>query len=102
MLHRFGISQGEYDICKRDFNDIDTDSSGSLTQPELRCFMQMQLGRSPTDNEVNDVAQSMDFNDDGRVTLDEYLTSIYCAPNPVKVDTSEADRLAAQRRLGMV
>jgi len=104
MLKRFGITQGEYDICKRDFNDIDTDSSGSLTGPEMRCFMQMQLARPPTDDEVNDVTHSMDFNDDGRVTLDEYLTSIYCAPNPVpvRVDTSEADRLAAQRRLGMV
>merc|ERR1712166_1408029 len=63
------ITSEQYAICKRDFDKIDTS--------ELIEFLSEQLRRKPTDDEIKDLTLSMDFDGDGKVTLSEYISSVY-------------------------
>jgi len=71
------ITSEQYAICKRDFDKIDTNGNEKLDRSELIEFLSEQLRRKPTDDEIKDLTLSMDFDGDGKVTLSEYISSVY-------------------------
>ena len=66
-----------YNIYKKDFEQFDANGNGSLDRRELKDMLQLQLGREPTEKQVNKLLKSMDFDDDGRVTLEEYIKVVF-------------------------
>ena len=71
------IPEVEYNIYKNDFDQFDTNGNGSLDKAELKDMLKLQSGYEPTDIQVNAMMMSMDFNDDGRVTLKEYIRAVF-------------------------
>ena len=43
---------------------------------QLRPMLKLQLGRDPTDQEVNGMMKEFDINKDGKISFDEYVTGI--------------------------
>ena len=71
------ITSEQYSICKRDFDKIDKNGNEKLDRSELIEFLTEQLQRKPTDDQIKDLTLSMDFDGDGKVTLSEYISSVY-------------------------
>lgn len=71
---------------RADFDKNDTDHDGFLVGSEIRPMLKDQLEREPTDEEVNAMMTEFDIDKDGKITWDEYMTTIcgvsWCEDEP--------------------
>lgn len=67
------ITQKQLEMFRRDFDQVDVDQSGVIDAQEIAYLLKMQLGRKPTDEEVNCVVTSFDADGDGGIDFDEYM-----------------------------
>ena len=58
------------------FNSYDTDGSGSLNRPEMREAM-AEMGRRPSDPELDELMQNADQDGDGTINLEEFSLYIF-------------------------
>jgi len=61
---------------KHDFDEIDTDKDGFISGDEVRAMLKLQLERDPTEDEVTAMLTEFDIDKDGKITWDEYMTTI--------------------------
>lgn len=57
------------------FQEIDTDESGWLSKDEIRQYYE-KTARKYTDEEINQFIQQVDFNDDGQMQMDEFISAM--------------------------
>eukprot|EP00658_Telonema_sp_P-2_P081135 TRINITY_DN823_c0_g1_i2.p1 TRINITY_DN823_c0_g1~~TRINITY_DN823_c0_g1_i2.p1 ORF type:complete len:260 (-),score=76.47 TRINITY_DN823_c0_g1_i2:186-965(-) len=70
------LTKQEFAVFKEDFDEFDTDSNGLIDGEELRALANKQLDRECTDTEFAEFLKSIDLNADGKVDLEEYISSI--------------------------
>ena len=80
---KLNLSDEEYAELKADFDEIDTNKSGSVDISEVRTLLTKERnGTAPTEEEVEEMMRSFDKDADGQVTLVEYLAALgYAAPD---------------------
>jgi len=72
MLDAFeNLSEEEFGYAKDEFDDIDTDGSGTISTEELTAYLMADGGIS--EDEVTKHIAKYDFDGDGTVTLQEFL-----------------------------
>ena len=64
----------------QDFAALDTNHSGVLEKLEIPNLLAKQLGRKPTEGEVAGFLASTDMNQDGVISLNEYIASVLSDP----------------------
>jgi Ca2+-binding EF-hand superfamily protein len=86
------LSDEEYAELKADFDEIDTNKSGSVDISEVRTLLTKERnGTAPTEAEVEEMMGSFDKDADGQVTLVEYLAALgYAAPDLEAYDDLDA------------
>jgi len=67
------ITANEFGVYLEDFNNADANGNGALDPEEIRLLLTHQLGQEPTENECAAFIASVDQNEDGRVSLFEYI-----------------------------
>ena len=78
---KLNLSDEEYAELKADFDEIDTNKSGSVDISEVRTLLTKERnGTAPTEAEVEEMMASFDKDADGQVTLVEYLAALGYAP----------------------
>jgi len=78
---KLNLSDEEYAELKADFDEIDTNKSGSVDVNEVRTLLTKERnGTAPTEAEVEEMMTSFDKGADGQVTLVEYLAALGYAP----------------------
>ena len=78
---KLNLSDEEYAELKADFDEIDTNKSGSVDVTEVRTLLTKERnGTAPTEAEVEEMMASFDKDADGQVTLVEYLAALGYAP----------------------
>jgi len=70
------ISTKELNMFKHDFGIIDDDKDGFLTLEEVGQMLTLQLGRTPTSEEVRHFLTKFDSNNDKCVSFDEYINAL--------------------------
>ena len=60
----------------QDFAALDTNDSGVLEKSEIHYLLARQLDRAPTEGEVADFLASADTNQDGVISLNEYISIV--------------------------
>ena len=91
------ITQDQYNVYKEDFGRYDTNGNGRLEPEELltltltltligrlepeelRRLADDQYGRPCSDDEFKALTKMMDYDQDGKVSLEEYIRSIHGA-----------------------
>ncbi|CAF1102977.1 unnamed protein product [Adineta ricciae] len=69
----YGLRPDQLFELQTAFHQIDSNHNGYITGDEMReCFQRFHIGY--TDAEIQRVLSQMDFNRDGRVSYDEYMT----------------------------
>ena len=76
-VSRSVLTNDQYAICRRDFESFDTNKSGLLERKEIPKLLRKQLERKPTKSEIQSYMRENDINEDGKVSLVEYITSIF-------------------------
>ena len=71
------LTSEAYAICQQDFESFDSDISGLLERKEIPKLLKKQLEREPTESEVQAYMRENDINKDGKISLVEYIGSIY-------------------------
>ena len=86
------LSDEEYAELKADFNEIDTNKSGTVDISEVRTLLTKERnGTAPTEAEVEEMMSSFDKDADGQITLAEYLAALgYTPPDQEAYDGLEA------------
>lgn len=69
-----------HQVHAEDFARFDIDGDGYLDKREVQQLLQHQLNREPHPDEMTSFFRELDLNDDGRVTLDEYIISVTPLP----------------------
>jgi len=83
MSHKMKDTDSEYDI-KQAFHAFDKDGSGFCTAADLRHIM-CNLGEKLTDEEVDEMVREADVDGDGRININNFVSSMMCdsaAPSP--------------------
>ena len=86
------LSDEEYAELKADFDEIDTNKSGTVDISEVRTLLTKERnGTAPTEAEVEEMMSSFDKDADGQITLAEYLAALgYTPPDQEAYDGLEA------------
>lgn len=71
------LTNAQHVVCRRDFESFDTDKSKLLERKEIPKLLTKQLERKPTKSEIQSFMHENDMNKDGKVSLVEYITSIF-------------------------
>ena len=64
----------------QDFATLDTNHSGVLEKSEIHRLMAKQLERAPTAWEIADFLASADTDQDGVISLNEYIATVLSQP----------------------
>lgn len=64
----------------QEFAALDTNHSGVLEKSEIHHLLARQLNRAPTEEEVADFLESADTNQDGVISLNEYIATMLVEP----------------------
>merc|ERR1712166_606851 len=70
---RGDMSSQQMVMYRDDFRQYDVDKSGALSPDELKAVLSKQLKRDPSDAEFAAFMKQIDVNEDGKVTLEEYV-----------------------------
>merc|ERR1712195_379314 len=70
---RGDMSSQQMVMYRDDFRQYDVDKSGALSPDELKAVLIKQLKRDPSDAEFAAFMKQIDVNEDGKVTLEEYV-----------------------------
>jgi len=69
------ITRDAFEVYKEDFTELDTNKNGSLDPNELKTLIEKQLNRDPEKDEIDSFMDSVDLNQDGRLSLKVNLNS---------------------------
>lgn len=76
---QLGLQDDEINELKADFDEMDTDKSGSVDVSEAKASLTKERnGKAPTEEEVQAMMAQFDQNGDGKVTFAEYA-AVLCA-----------------------
>jgi Ca2+-binding EF-hand superfamily protein len=76
---QLGLQDDEINELKADFDEMDTDKSGSVDVSEAKASLTKERnGKAPTEQEVQAMMAQFDQNGDGKVTFAEYA-AVLCA-----------------------
>ena len=76
---KLGLQDDEINELKADFDEMDTDKSGSIDVAEAKASLTKERnGKAPTDEEVQAMMAQFDQNGDAKVTFAEYA-AVLCA-----------------------
>ena len=76
---QLGLQDDEIAELKADFDEMDTDGSGTVDVAEVRGSLAKERnGKAPTEEEVLAMIAQFDQNGDGKVTFAEYA-AVLCA-----------------------
>ena len=76
---QLGLQDDEIAELKTDFDEMDTDGSGTVDVAEVRSSLAKERnGKAPTEEEVQTMLSQFDQNGDGKVTFAEYA-AVLCA-----------------------
>jgi len=67
------LTKQEYDIYKSDFDLIDKDRDGAISDEEVTEMLKQQLQRDPTTAEVKCFIAGFDRDQDGKISFEEYM-----------------------------
>merc|ERR1712216_1063615 len=73
---KVALTKEELAEFKSEFNEVDTDQSGSIDVDEVRQLLKIQLDRDPSQDEVEAMLHAFDQNQDGKVTFEEYMSTL--------------------------
>jgi len=98
MAYHF-ISSAQFDVYAADFAAFDKDGSGALEKAEVAQLLEKQLGSKPDDAAVQTFLGELDTNEDGKVSLPEYLKHIF-GSDAWAVDDKPSDGCTAAEQEG--
>jgi len=67
-------------IYEEDFAKFDADGDGFLRKEEVEALLQFQMGKKPTSLQLEQYFDELDLNEDGKVSLEEYVASVEGKP----------------------
>jgi len=70
------LTSSQFDLFHRDFSTIDADHTKAIDINELGKLLERQLERIPTSRELRATMKQFDKNNDGLVSLHEYITAV--------------------------
>merc|ERR1712178_268390 len=67
---------------RQDFHTVDENRSGFIRGSELAALLTRQLGRAPTETEIEASLREHDLDRDGQISFDEYVQWLWPASIP--------------------
>merc|ERR1711912_214971 len=61
------------EVMRQDFHTVDENRSGFIRGSELAALLTRQLGRAPTETEIEASLREHDLDRDGQISFDEYV-----------------------------
>jgi hypothetical protein len=107
IVRKCNIDIYELEALEDDFNEIDKDCSGFVTADEIKAMLQKErkrvkskLEKVPSEEEVQTIMRHFDRNQDGKVSLEEYIAAMCKHPvfNPPTPDPAP-QKTITQRRM---
>ena len=71
------VTKKMYLLYRQDFDQFDADDSGFLEFSEVPHLLKQQLGKAPTEEEINKLLSEFDTNGDNRLDFNEYLRWLF-------------------------
>jgi len=69
------ITEQEYEVFKEDFKKCDTSGNGFITRNEVKNLVKIQV-TDGKDGAIDKIIEEFDYNEDGHISVDEYLNCI--------------------------
>ena len=70
------LTNAEFLMYVNDFRAADSNGNGSLDLEEVKALLMTQLGRAPSIEEAQQLFDEMNLDNDGRVSLQEYMHKV--------------------------